>query len=507
MIHKLKKLGFSEERLATLINVFIDFVNNCSKDKFTELMSTELNEIDMVILKALFRGENNHFDILLKSLADKIDSDEHCEIILDILKNMLLSEQVEVLCAFSSEVNLVIMQIQFLSSSEKSLKAAIRVLAALNEMKSDRGIGTPRFISLGLLQRTRCWRRYSFADLKLLNGNPNVECWHFTEIVLDWLKSHHEQNDDYMKNLNCSREMINDRINSNINKNEFISLEEYRDIISEELDYLFSNTQESFVQNYRRLYSELGFWKFCGRVICDVISSVARATILIIKTFFLSGNWLIPIGFFFLAVILNLVCHFVKYTSERLPESDTGLLKSCILITIVFSVLTFLSVALIVNREKIMMFFINIVDNLRSYKKKVEIRLLKERVDDFVGSSVFPLKLKPICELRELVFFKQYAELKLLNKNGMAEVDLKGPYIALCYPVCHWFLRPYFLDYDKSERPFYSLFTNSHSEIVQYLKERNEKLSSGFLSKYRMLLVHYLVGRSPLHICTLSKFR
>ena len=93
----------------------------------------------------------------------------------------------------------------------------------------------------------------------------------------------------------------------------------------------------------------------------------------------------------------------------------------------------------------------------------------------------------------------------------MAEVNLRDLYsdrrysVNRCYPVCHWYLRPYYLHYNNTERPLFSLFTHSHSEIVRYLKRRNERLPNNFISKCHMLCVYYLCGRSPIHICTIGE--
>ena len=82
MMHMLKELGFSEQNLANKIpltgldQVVTEFVNNSSREDFTNLLTAEFNELDMVILKALFRSENNHFDILLNTLAEKIESED-----------------------------------------------------------------------------------------------------------------------------------------------------------------------------------------------------------------------------------------------------------------------------------------------------------------------------------------------------------------------------------------------------------------------------------------------
>ena len=104
MVHKLKTIGFSEKELTSKISLtpaVIEFVNNSSRKEFTKLLSAEFSDVDLVILKVLFRGENNHFDILLTKLADRMTSEEQCEMILELLEKMLASKHVEVLCAFS----------------------------------------------------------------------------------------------------------------------------------------------------------------------------------------------------------------------------------------------------------------------------------------------------------------------------------------------------------------------------------------------------------------------
>ena len=151
MIHKLKKLGFSEDELSSKISLtpaVIEFVNNSSREEFTALLSDHFDNMNMIILKALFSGENNHFDILLGILSDKMNSEEHCELILQLFSNMLESKHSEVLCVFSSEVNLVIEQIESVSPRKERLGPAVKFLAALNKLKTDRGMGTPRTISL-----------------------------------------------------------------------------------------------------------------------------------------------------------------------------------------------------------------------------------------------------------------------------------------------------------------------------------------------------------------------
>ena len=193
MMHMLKALGFSEENLADNIpltgldQVVTEFVNNSSREKFTDLLKAEFKELDMIILKALFRSENNHFDILLNTLAEKIETEEQCLIIIELLENMLTEEnQAEFICVFSPEVNILIEKMESDILSERNVRAAFRIHSALRQ-KSDAEIGSPRLISLELLHRTRCWRRYSVNQLKSLQSNENVRSWHFAEIVLDWI--------------------------------------------------------------------------------------------------------------------------------------------------------------------------------------------------------------------------------------------------------------------------------------------------------------------------------
>ncbi|XP_063685279.1 uncharacterized protein LOC134819313 [Bolinopsis microptera] len=191
MIHKLKKLGFSEEQLTSKISLtpaVMEFVNNSSREDFANLLTAEFNELDMVILKALFRGENNHFDILLNTSAETMKTEEECQIILDLLQVMLSYVHPEILCVFSFEVDNVIEKMKFISSNNEGLLlSAFKFLAHLNKLKSD-GLGTPRCVSLGVLQRTRCWRKYSLKQLQSLKDNENIRSWHLAEIVLDWIE-------------------------------------------------------------------------------------------------------------------------------------------------------------------------------------------------------------------------------------------------------------------------------------------------------------------------------
>ena len=455
MIHKLKKLGFSEELLTSKISLtpaVIEFVNNSSREDFINLLTAEFVELDMVILKALFRGENNHFDILLNTLAEKIETEEQCEIILDLLQVMLSYVHPEIPCVFSFEVDNVIEKMKSIfSNNEVLLLSAFKFLAHLNKLKSA-GLGTPRCVSLEVLQRTRSWRKYSLKQLQSLKDNENIRSWHLAEIVLDWI----EETDPPRETVCELRELVLLKLDNDVSRSPYPQYYRYRYAIDADfkrLSHRVGNDLRNIVGNI------VDFIRPCvGYVLSNLNSILLVAGV--------AWFWLIE-------------------PSESLLTINGGTVILGLFILNFFKELCFGAFQFL-------------------YRWNVSISVRKEEIKGLVDSCKVPVKVKAYSSelsiIRILPFC--YCDLQLVkNINGIGTLNIKNSCWNTDYRIQHWYMRA---QYDGVDKPFYSVFTHSHSEIVAFLNKRYEQSPKDLFSRCSRLLVYYLFGWSPINLCTLN---
>ena len=459
MIHKLKKLGFSEDELSSKISLtpaVIEFVNNSSREEFTDLLSDHFDNMNLIILKALFSGENNHFDILLGILSDKMNSEEHCELILQLFSNMLESKHSEVLCVFSSEVNLVIEQIESVSPRKERLGPAVKFLAALNKLKTDRGMGTPRTISLELLHRTRCWRKYSLSQLRSLKDNMNIRCFHFAEIVLDWT----EQIEPLPVIVGELWNLVLDKLDVDVNRSPYPQYYRYRYDVN---------------ADFKRLFLKAGHGSDCKGHLLRLRNFLQQTADYIISINLNSTLLIAVIAWFWLIEPSN---NFLAINGGRT-------------IFILF----------ILNYHKALYF--GIFQFI--YKWNVKISVGMEGIKKLANSRIAPVKLKAYSSelsfVRLLPYF--YCNLQLVNHCGMGKLCIQNSHRSTDYHINHWYMR---VHYDNVQKPFYSVFTHTYGEIVDFLNERYKLLldNDDLFSRLYRSLVYYLFGWSPINLCTIN---
>ena len=452
MIKKLTTLGFSEEELTkriSLTTAVLEFINNSSREEFTNLLSVEFDNLSLVILKLVFRGDINHFDILLNEVVDWMNSEERCEIILDLLERMLLSKHAEVLCVFTSEVNSVIEKMECVSSSSERLGTAVRFLAALKR-KSDRGIGTPRHISLTLLRRTRCWRNYSLDQLQYLKDNENVRSWHLAEVVLDWI----EQKEPWRETIYDLRSLVLGTIDADVNKSPYPQYYRYR----YEIDAEFKRLCQRAGSDRSVLQRILDFLRPAVGYVFSNLNSILLFT--------------------------GIVWFWLVEPSDSLLTVNGGRAIFALFVVNYFKVLCFGAAQFI-------------------FKWNVKISVCKEGIKKLANSYEVPVKLKAYSSegsvIRLLPYF--YRDVQLVNYSGMGYFKIRNTYWSKDYHIKHWYMKAYF---DGVEKPFYSVFTHSHREIVDFLNKRYEQSPKGYFNRFLRSLVYYLFGWAPISICSLN---
>ena len=522
MMHMLKALGFSEENLADNIpltgldQAVTEFVNNSSRKKFTNLLKAEFKELDMIILKALLRSENNHFDILLNTLAEKIETEEQCLSIIELFDNMLREEnQAEFVCVFSSEVNILIEQMESDILSERNVRAVFKVHSALRQ-KSDAGIGSPRLISLELLHRTRCWRRYSTHQLESLRSNENVRSWHFSEIVLDWI----DQRNPTRQTIDDLRQSVNRKLDADV---KILPYPAYNVIYRREIDNEFkrllnaANDQRGSIQriidhSWRNqivivMFSLVFAFVFCNRNVTDF-------AIILFFIFVIYAIVTSLVAFSdpsFLRTFRNIPCQLYKWNIEvTLPkQSILNFAKSSnVPVKVKQYCLIFFWYLLLLHAVNFRRLY-NVFNEGEELRSDSEVLMWYKSLFCYFDwkpmevFSVFAQSLGGILTLLLLIltlclqmmshFF--YTNLRLLNHHGMGKVKVENLIWKKEYQIRHWYFQTY---YDGVEKSFYSVFTHTYSEITEFLNERFEQSPTDGLTSIHRSVVYYLFGWSPI---------
>ena len=452
MIYKLKKLGFSEDELTDkllLIPAMMEFVNNSSRKEFTNLLSDNFNELDLVVLKVLFNGENNHLDILLHTLIDRITSEDECEVILGFLERLLYSKEAEVVYVFSREVGSIIEQIENITSSSKNLGTSVRLFAELKR-KSDTEFGTPHGISLELLQRTRCWREYSLRHLKSLKDNKNLKSWHVAEIYLDWIEIHEPSKDDF----NELHQIVFDTLDADIEKCPYPQLYRYR----YDIDGYFKRLSPK----------KCGDKSFCQRL-TDFIKPA--------------------LGFLFSN--LNSIALVVVISWYWLMEPSKSLL------------------AVNGGRVIITLFILNFCKPLFFGAKQffqrwnVKISVREKNVQKLAASTLTPIRVKTYSSegsiIRLLPLF--YSDVQLENYHGTGKLKIENCCWKKDCNIKHWYIKSSFT---KADGSFCSVFTHSHKEIVTFLTQQHEQLPKSISSRIYREIAYFVFGWSPISLFTIN---
>ena len=429
-IHMLGKLGFSEESLTNKIKgtqIVLVLVNNSSKESFKHLLMATVTEeeeqslvgeFDEIILNALCKAGNNHLDVLLDFLVNKIDSNEKFKIVLGLFETIRKSDEADILCVFWSEVNEVIDKIVTLTDSSDTeillLKSAHACRKSIMDL-SKTECASPKKIRLELIRRTRCWRKYSVDDIKLLEKNNNLKCWHFAEIVLDWI---HVQGADFstdFETIGELRRMANNGIMNYLKDNpNTLGVCNYSIEIVNAFDRLdlpiriFRRRVLKYLDNCLKSPSHFAC---CILIIFALIVGILGTYVLILSY---------PV--FLMAAVINIVY-------DQVDKEVNGVL-------IILTAIPFILVGI---------YFVYhyhyptlVFSNLFSFTN-ICISLDVQNILKLTNASNI-VKINPY--LRYILWFLPFlrAELQLFNLNGMVEFDLRNPHRETNYNISHWYI-------------------------------------------------------------------
>ena len=455
----LGKLGFSEESLTIKIRrtqIVLDLVNNLSKESFKhllvatiikeeeQLLVADFDDFDEIILNGLCKSENNHLDVLLDVLVNtfnKIDSNEKCKIVLGLFETIQNSNEADMLCVFWSEVNEVIDKIMTVSSDTEILKSAHACQKSIMDL-SKTECASPKKIRLDLLRRTRCWRKYSVDDIKLLDKNDNLKCWHFAEIVLDWID---EQGPDFFTDFETIgelRKMANNGIMKYLRDNPYSSgLCNYSIKIIEAFDRLDHQCRigcRRVKQNWLKVFSPINFLKSPSHFVCFILSLFALI-------FYILGT---------LTLLLLLGWQLFVHRDEEIG----------IFITVAAIIFILVGVFYVIHYPTLAFSNLFNLTNVRISLDTQNILKLTNASDVVTINPYF----------RSILWFLPFlrAELQLLNLNGMVEFDLRNSHRETNYNISHWYIT-YNDSYTHYSRLF-STFTATHSELLKFFTKNSE---------------------------------
>ena len=470
MMRKLTALGFSEDELTSTLSfktTVTEFFNNSSRDNITMLLSNNFNELNLLVIKMLLNKDNNHLDIFIGTLADNITSEDECELILGFLQRMISSAEAEVLCIFSPEVSSVIEKIESLTSSNSTLRAAFKLFTELKR-KSDEGLGSSRSISLELLLRTRCWRKYSLKQLQRLQKNENIKPWHIAEIFLDWIEIRKPSKETVV----LLHKKVVDLLDINADK---YHLHRYRFEIDDHFKRLLNGPS--------RNYNEL--------IVC-IFVFLNSSSLVVLALYYSYDSWI--------TLVINdyTVIYFLILLKLALsvPFVLLGVLKF------------FLTNPCCVFFLRFMMgrMWLEVLDSAYYFCKQlfrpwnVLISVREEDVQklnnsDRVSTIAF---FNEHINIRYLPSFR--CDVQLVNHHGMGKFNIEKCYWKKDSDIKHWYIKTRFTN---SGRSFYSVCTNSHCEIVNIFNQQCEHLSQRLFFRFYRRFVYYLFGWSSISLCTL----
>ena len=497
----LKKLGFLLESMNKRINlqkIILDFVNDLSEEHLKALLTAEFNEHRDIMMHILFKAEIDHMDIFLSVLAPDINSAKVARLTIDLLNNMVTSDKAEILCLFSSEVQEVVDKIEDNSTNNETLK---KITAFQKSLNSIRDKVTPERISLELLRRTRFWRRYDVEDLKLLRQNPNLECWHFAEILLDWKRCH--------KCYGCMEHLNMDKMEDCIKlRNDCIQdLMSYTKVGSSDYaSYLRDELRNSETLLTMALY-KLEIFRYPLKEM--IFKSIERLIVMTISLFmitiFISLAMTSPqpsdIPSFICALEL-IMCSLKRFEMPPQLSFISNLETWHRFIYISFlCIFTYIFVI----RDPLFSLAFNA---LRQHCKASVCVAFRERESSLLINSD-TVKVTPYFDSMLYIYDSSYqANVRLLNVNGMMEVEIKNALTDEDYDICHMYMI-YGYNPLQSKKGFVSIFTNTYREIIKFLKKDFERCSEcgvdhSTKSANSIDYKYYLFGARQFKICTIS---
>ena len=489
-IQRLEQLGFSVTSKIDLYQTILNFSNNSSKERLTPLLIAEFQEFGEILMQSLLKAENNNLDVLLGVLAQHMNSAEQTRLSINLLNKVATSDQADILCVFWREVVHLIDKIIDVSEEMETLK---KVQICQNRIQSRRDKISPERISLELLHRTRCWRRYSQEELISLRQNPEVECWHFAGIVLDWISSNSvNEGESYyqiLRNIHKLRKLALTDLDSKLEHADLtVGILYYKLRIEDKFDSMI------FPVVSRILFKIGAILSITWDPVGWFVKLVALCLIIFISTLLvITPNQYDMNGFVnsFLISVKNL---FTGTVSEKYGE---------LLIIKLFFVLPVLagSVYLFRYPHSIINGFIS------CFTSRICVAFCKEDIIslfDTAGSST--LKVNPYFDSMKRFLPGLEAELKLSNINGMASFELKktrGPGVN---QICHTYMVNYFSYWDYL---FVSIFTKTHNEVMDILKNeaRRHREQNGWRMIWtflKRLIFYYGLGARKLDVRAIS---
>ena len=474
----------------------IEFVNDSSKESLRILLDKEFTEFGMIILHTLFKAENNNLDVLLTVMAEHMNSAELVKLSVDLLKEMVESDQADILCVFWPEAIELFDTIIDSCEDRETLKD-VHICQKKIRFLKDRV--TPERISLKLLRRTRCWRRYTKDELTSLRLNPEVECWHFAEIVLDWINSSYTvtQGKSYshvLQNVENLRDLVFKDLDSKL---------EEADLTTAWYDYMDqvkNKFREDTGQSTRLIFIHLN--QICKQINFKGIGShgprvLARQIICLIIRILVIGLLLLVLTVLVITPNHRDIERFVLSYAKTIQKTINGELPGEMLFVglvkmMLLEVMIFCLLALGFPFRQVLP------------GKKLGIKLAFREHEIFLLAKAATLKLSPYYG-SIFRFFPYRAKVKILNEDGMRNFEIKNAqYAEKDYRICHTFISH--RESNSSRNIFYSLFTHTYGEVLNFLNEKCQKdIEQRNEEKKPSISFSHYFEKSKLEICTLLR--
>ena len=497
----LKNLGFLEDSMNKkfdLRRIILEFVNDLRKEHLGALLTAEFHEHRDIIIDILFTAEINHMDVFLSVLAPNINSAKVARLTIDLLNNMVTSDKSEILCLFWREVQEVIDKIH--DTEKTNAETFNKIYAFQKSLNSIRDKVAPERISLDLLRRTRSWRGYSVEQLSLLRQNPKVECWHFAEILLDWLQCDRchscilKMNIDTMEACIKLRKMCIKDLEEMDHKR--VGSSYYASFLCNELRNLDRPLTQTMDVVEIYLYP-------LGVVICKWIEwffVVSIMSLFIIVSFSLAMTSPQPSDILSYIRSMALILSSLKRFEMPSQLAFISNLEAWRILMYGMFLYTFFNT--IVKRDPLFSLALNFLRQLFNPSVCVAFR---ER-ESFLLIDSATVKVTPYFDSTLYRFDWSYqANVRLLKVNGMMEVEIKNAFTDEDYGICHTYM--IYGNPLHSKITFVSIFTNNYKEIIEGLKQGYVRCSecsknSNFISLVRDIF--YLFGERQFRIYTIS---
>ena len=373
------------------------------------------------------------------------------------------SDQADILCVFWPEA-IELFDTIIESCGDRETLKDVHICQKKIRFLKDRV--TPERISLELLRRTRCWRRYTKDELTSLRLNPEVECWHFAEIVLDWIISSDivtqgKSYSDVLQNVKNLRELVFKDLDSKLEDADLsASWYDYMDQVKNKFREDTGQSTKLFFIRLEQIRKQMNFKEIGSHGPRVLVRQIVCLTIR-----------LLFIGLFLLTLILLMITplecsdpeQLVRSYADTIQKTINGELSDDMISSGIFKMLLLL---IMIDFGVIMCAPLHRV--LPGKRIGIKLAFLEHEV--ILLSKSATLKLSPYYG--SIFGFLPYrAKVKILNENGMGNFEIKNAqYAEKDYGICHTFISH--RESNSSRYIFYSLFTHTHGEVLNFLNEK-----------------------------------